>query len=58
MVLIAVLGMHRSGTSAITRGLTVLGVRLGAKLMPPAVNNGKSPGSIKWRLSATARSPG
>lgn len=38
--LIVVLGMHRSGTSAITRGLQVMGVELGARLMPPvaAVN--------------------
>ncbi|WP_018085579.1 glycosyltransferase [Desulfurispora thermophila] len=33
--LIVVLGMHRSGTSAITRGLQVLGVDLGNNLMPP-----------------------
>jgi O-antigen biosynthesis protein len=33
--LIVVLGMHRSGTSAITRGLQVMGVELGVKLMPP-----------------------
>ena len=31
--LIVVLGMHRSGTSAITRGLKVLGVELGDKLI-------------------------
>jgi hypothetical protein len=29
--------MHRSGTSAITRGLQVLGADLGARLMPPVV---------------------
>ncbi|MGF6933090.1 GT2 family glycosyltransferase/glycosyltransferase involved in cell wall biosynthesis [Paraburkholderia sp. UCT70] len=34
--LIVVLGMHRSGTSAITRALTVLGVTLGDRLLPPA----------------------
>jgi hypothetical protein len=34
--LLVVLGMHRSGTSAITRGLTVLGVDLGSNLMPPS----------------------
>ena len=34
--LVVVLGMHRSGTSAITRGLQVIGVDLGANLMPPA----------------------
>lgn len=32
--LIVVLGMHRSGTSAITRGLKVLGVELGENLHP------------------------
>lgn len=31
--LIVVLGMHRSGTSAITRGLQIMGVELGDKLM-------------------------
>lgn len=31
---IVVLGMHRSGTSAITRGLQVMGVNLGGRLMP------------------------
>ena len=33
--LIVVLGMHRSGTSAIARGLQVLRVPLGDRLMPP-----------------------
>ena len=33
--LIVVLGMHRSGTSSITRGLKVFGVDLGKRLMPP-----------------------
>lgn len=37
--LIVVLGMHRSGTSAITRGLQVLGVELGDQLMPGAVGD-------------------
>ena len=37
--LIVVLGMHRSGTSAVTRGLQVLGVELGDRMMPPAANN-------------------
>jgi lipopolysaccharide biosynthesis protein len=32
--LIVTLGMHRSGTSAVTRGLSVLGVDLGDRLMP------------------------
>ncbi len=35
--LILVLGMHRSGTSMLTRGLQVLGVSLGSNLIPPAV---------------------
>lgn len=33
--IIVVLGMHRSGTSAITRGLQVLNIDLGQNLMPP-----------------------
>ncbi len=37
--LIVVLGMHRSGTSVITRGLQVLGVELGDNLMPPYEGN-------------------
>ena len=37
--IIVVLGMHRSGTSAITRGLQTLGVDLGSNLMPPAPGN-------------------
>ncbi|MFA5924755.1 MAG: rhamnan synthesis F family protein [Methylococcaceae bacterium] len=37
--LIVVLGMHRSGTSAITRGLQVMGVELGDRLMPPFEDN-------------------
>lgn len=36
---IVVLGMHRSGTSAITKGLQALGVDLGDRLMPPAPDN-------------------
>jgi lipopolysaccharide biosynthesis protein len=41
--IIVVLGMHRSGTSAVTRGLKALGVELGDKLMPPVAggNNDK-----------------
>ncbi len=34
-----VLGMHRSGTSAITRGLSVMGVELGSRLLPPVQGN-------------------
>ena len=37
--LIVVLGMHRSGTSAITRGLQVMGVELGDRMMPPVEGN-------------------
>lgn len=37
--LIVVLGMHRSGTSAITRGLQVLGVGLGDKMLPAVEGN-------------------
>jgi len=37
--LVIVLGMHRSGTSAITRGLMALGVDLGDNLMPPLEEN-------------------
>jgi glycosyltransferase involved in cell wall biosynthesis len=37
--LIVVLGMHRSGTSAITRGLQVFGVGLGDRLMPAIEGN-------------------
>ena len=38
--LVVVIGMHRSGTSAVTRGLKALGVELGDRLWPPneAVN--------------------
>lgn len=37
--LVIVLGMHRSGTSAITRGLKVLGVDLGDRLLAPVEND-------------------
>ncbi len=36
---IAVLGMHRSGTSAVARGLLALGVVLGERLMKPSADN-------------------
>jgi GT2 family glycosyltransferase len=36
---ILVLGMHRSGTSALTRVLNLLGVELGGSLMRPAAGN-------------------
>jgi len=37
--MIVVLGMHRSGTSVITRGLQALGVNLGNELLPPQEDN-------------------
>jgi len=40
-LLVAVLGMHRSGTSAIARALEVVGVALGERLMPGAKDNEK-----------------
>ena len=39
--IVVVLGMHRSGTSAIARGLSVLGVELGNDLHPPGDDNPK-----------------
>jgi hypothetical protein len=39
--IIVVLGMHRSGTSAITRSLEILGVGLGKNLYPAACDNPK-----------------
>lgn len=39
--MVIVLGMHRSGTSAITRALMALGVRLGSELLPPLEENPK-----------------
>jgi glycosyltransferase involved in cell wall biosynthesis len=33
--IVVVLGMHRSGTSAITRALEILGVNIGQNLLPP-----------------------
>jgi GT2 family glycosyltransferase len=38
-VALLVLGMHRSGTSALTRVLNLLGVALGEDLMPPGPDN-------------------
>ena len=37
--ILVVLGVHRSGTSALTRALTVLGAEVGDNLMPPVVDN-------------------
>ena len=39
---ILILGMHRSGTSALTRVLNLCGVDLGTRLMPPAQDNNDS----------------
>lgn len=39
--LIVVLGMHRSGSSAITKGIEVMGVNLGSHLMSADANNEK-----------------
>ena len=38
---IIVLGMHRSGTSALTRVLNLLGVELGTNFVPPDWDNPK-----------------
>jgi hypothetical protein len=40
-IAICILGMHRSGTSAVTRVLNLLGMELGAKLMAAADDNSK-----------------
>ncbi len=40
-ILILVCGMHRSGTSLVTKSLEVLGVELGDNLLPPADDNPK-----------------
>jgi len=59
--IIIVLGMHRGGTSALARGLSVLGVDLGHDLLLPAVDNPKgfwedsSIVSINERLLTTLR---
>ncbi len=37
--IVAVLGMHRGGTSAVTRGLTALGVEVGSSLVEPGFDN-------------------
>ena len=39
--LILVLGMHRSGTSLVTKSIETLGFKLGDKLMPPREDNPK-----------------
>jgi hypothetical protein len=38
---IVVLGMHRSGTSAVTRVVNLLGVDIGERFLPPAPDNPK-----------------
>lgn len=38
---VCVLGMHRSGTSTITRAINLMGVYLGEELLPPADDNPK-----------------
>ncbi len=43
-----VLGMHRSGTSAVARGVQALGVTLGSPLLPP---NAENPGGF-WEHEA------
>ncbi len=41
-VAVLVLGMHRSGTSALTRVINLLGADLPSNLMPPAENNNEA----------------
>ena len=50
--LIVVLGMHRSGTSALTRGLQLLGVGLGDNLMPPIAGNNDKGFWEDWDINA------
>lgn len=38
---VVVLGMHRSGTSAIAKALSIMGVNLGVNLLPPKEDNKK-----------------
>jgi glycosyltransferase involved in cell wall biosynthesis len=45
--LIVVLGMHRSGTSAITRSLQVMGVELGDRLMSATAMEGNAKGFLE-----------
>jgi glycosyltransferase involved in cell wall biosynthesis/SAM-dependent methyltransferase len=46
-----VLGMHRSGTSALTRGLEVLGVELGRNLKEPVAGDNEKGFFEDWALS-------
>jgi len=48
---VLVLGMHRSGTSALTRGLEVLGVDLGGNLKPPVPGDNDKGFFEDWALS-------
>ncbi|MBL8536984.1 MAG: glycosyltransferase [Hyphomonadaceae bacterium] len=48
---ILVLGMHRSGTSALTRGLEALGVELGGNLKPPVAEDNEKGFFEDWTLS-------
>ncbi|MFP7709243.1 hypothetical protein AB6F04_006780 [Vibrio cyclitrophicus] len=38
---VVILGMHRSGTSAIAKALSIMGVNLGVNLLPPKEDNKK-----------------
>ncbi len=49
---VLVLGMHRSGTSALTRGLEVLGVELGKNLKPGIAGENDKGFFEDWTLSA------
>ena len=48
---VLVLGMHRSGTSALTRGLEVLGFELGRNLKPPVEGDNSKGFFEDWTLS-------
>jgi len=41
-ICLLVLGMHRSGTSALTRVMSLMGARLPERLMPPVANNNET----------------
>jgi hypothetical protein len=46
-VCVCVLGMHRSGTSALTHILQLLGVQIGDDFLPPAPDNTTSTPSAR-----------
>ena len=48
---ILVMGMHRSGTSAATRVVSLLGAALGGPLIPPGIDNPKG----FWELAAAVK---